>query len=97
MKKLSPQTEDQNKNERVDWISMNVPVVEEKIRATIRIYMKEATIELDMPFTPQVLLQVMQSTEKMKQTNSNSKIYEKGCLFWNYLTHTLIEISSELF
>ncbi|MDR4915801.1 hypothetical protein RGU76_12205 [Bacillus pseudomycoides] len=64
MKKLSPQTENQNKNERVDWLSMNVPVIEEKIRATIRIHMKEATIELDVPFTPQVLLQVMQTVKQ---------------------------------
>ncbi|WJE23167.1 hypothetical protein [Bacillus cereus] len=39
---------------------MNVPVVEENIHATIRIHIQEATIELDVPFTPQVLLQVMQ-------------------------------------
>ncbi|PFB74449.1 IS66 family insertion sequence hypothetical protein [Bacillus anthracis] len=64
LKKLSPETENQNKNERVDWLSMNVPVIEEKIRATIRIHMKEATIELDVPFTPQVLLQVMQTVKQ---------------------------------
>lgn len=34
LKKLSPQMEDQNKNERVDWISMNVSVVEENIHIT---------------------------------------------------------------
>ncbi|MED4714042.1 hypothetical protein MHH71_00235 [Bacillus sp. FSL H8-0534] len=43
---------------------MNVPVIEEKIRAIIRIHMKEATIELDVPFTPQVLLQVMQTVKQ---------------------------------
>ncbi|WP_255255196.1 hypothetical protein [Bacillus pseudomycoides] len=64
MKKLSPQTEDQNKNERVDWISMNVSVVEENIHATIRIHIQEATIELDVPFTPQVLLQVIQTVKQ---------------------------------
>ncbi|MED1410798.1 MULTISPECIES: hypothetical protein [Bacillus] len=64
MNKLSPETEDQNKNEHVNWISLNVSVVEENIHATIRIHMQEATIELDVPFTPQVLLQVMQT---MKQ------------------------------
>ncbi|WP_240517721.1 hypothetical protein [Bacillus pseudomycoides] len=48
----------------MDWLSMNVPVIEEKIRATIRIHMKEATIELDVPFTPQVLLQVMQTVKQ---------------------------------
>ncbi|RAN86501.1 hypothetical protein B5P41_28825 [Bacillus sp. SRB_28] len=35
LNKLSPETEDQNKNERVNWISMNVPVVEENIHDTI--------------------------------------------------------------
>ncbi|PEI80311.1 IS66 family insertion sequence hypothetical protein, partial [Bacillus pseudomycoides] len=49
LKKLSPETEDQNKNERVNWISMNGPVVEENIHATIRIHIQEATIELDVP------------------------------------------------
>ncbi|WP_242273669.1 hypothetical protein [Bacillus cereus group sp. BfR-BA-01310] len=48
----------------MNWISLNVSVVEENIHATIRIHMQEATIELDVPFTPQVLLQVMQT---MKQ------------------------------
>ncbi|MED1596203.1 MULTISPECIES: IS66 family insertion sequence element accessory protein TnpA [Bacillus] len=64
LNKLSPETEDQNKNERVNWISMNVPVVEENIHATIRIHMQEATIELDVPFTPQVLLQVIQTVKQ---------------------------------
>ncbi|MED1412496.1 MULTISPECIES: hypothetical protein [Bacillus] len=64
MKKLSPQTEDQNKKERVDWISMNAPVVEENIHVTIRIHIQEATIELDVPFTPQVLLQVIQTVKQ---------------------------------
>ncbi|PEX82448.1 IS66 family insertion sequence element accessory protein TnpA [Bacillus cereus] len=64
LKKLSPETEDQNKNERVNWISMNVPVVEENIHTTIRIHIQEATIELDVPFTPQVLLQVMQAVKQ---------------------------------
>ncbi|MFD3445590.1 hypothetical protein ACFDTO_13415 [Microbacteriaceae bacterium 4G12] len=56
LKKLSLETEEQNKNERVNWISINVPVVEENTHATIRIHIQEATIELDVPFTPQVLL-----------------------------------------
>lgn len=64
LKRLSPQTENQNKNERTNWISMNVPVIEEEIHNTIRIHMKEATIELDVPFTPQVLLQVMQTLKQ---------------------------------
>ncbi|MDM5186037.1 MULTISPECIES: hypothetical protein [Bacillus] len=34
----------------MNWISMNVPVVEENIHATIRIHIQEATIELDVPF-----------------------------------------------
>ncbi|SFC59737.1 hypothetical protein SAMN04488168_106155 [Bacillus sp. 491mf] len=54
LQKLSPETEAQNVNERVNWLSMNVPDVEENIHATIRIHMQEATIELDTPFTPQV-------------------------------------------
>lgn len=64
LKKLSPQTEDQHKNERANWIAMNVPVIGEEIHATIRIHMKETTIELDVPFTPQVLLQVMQTVKQ---------------------------------
>nr|WP_236699084.1 hypothetical protein [Bacillus anthracis] len=60
MKKLSPETEEKNKIERVNWISMNVPVMEENIYATIRNYMQEATIELDVPFTPQVMQAVEQ-------------------------------------
>ncbi|MDO6662267.1 hypothetical protein Q4571_16905 [Bacillus thuringiensis] len=64
MKKLSPETEDHNKNERVNWVSMNVPVVEKNIQATIRIHIQEATIGLDVPFTPQVLLQVMQAVKQ---------------------------------
>ncbi|WP_242480010.1 hypothetical protein [Bacillus cereus group sp. N21] len=64
VEKISPETEEQNKNERVNWISMNVPVVEENIHATIRIHIQEATIELDVPFTPQVLLQVMQAVKQ---------------------------------
>ncbi|MBJ8072704.1 IS66 family insertion sequence element accessory protein TnpA [Bacillus cereus] len=64
LKKLSSQTEDQDKNERANWISMNVPVIEEEIHATIRIHIQEATIELDVPFTPQVLLQVMQTVKQ---------------------------------
>ncbi|PEI96526.1 IS66 family insertion sequence hypothetical protein, partial [Bacillus pseudomycoides] len=64
LKKLSPETEDQNKNERVNWISMNVPVIEENIHATILIHIQETTIELDVPFTPQVLLQVMQAVKQ---------------------------------
>lgn len=42
---LSPETE--NKNEHVNWISLNVSVVEENIHATIRIHMQEATIDID--------------------------------------------------
>lgn len=42
---LSPETE--NKNEHVNWISLNVSVVEENIHATIRIHMQEATIKID--------------------------------------------------
>ncbi|PGB76081.1 IS66 family insertion sequence hypothetical protein [Bacillus pseudomycoides] len=64
LSRLSPETENQNKNERVNWISMNVPVVEEDIHATIRIHMQEATIELDVPFTPQVLSQVIQAVKQ---------------------------------
>lgn len=30
---LSPETEDQNKNEHMNWISLNVPVVKENILA----------------------------------------------------------------
>lgn len=44
---LSPETENQNKNEHMDWISLNVLVVEENIHATIRIHMQEATINID--------------------------------------------------
>lgn len=64
LQKLSPETEEQNVNERVNWLSMNVPDGEENIHATIRIHMQEATIELDTPFTPQVLLQVMQAVKQ---------------------------------
>ncbi|PEG13119.1 IS66 family insertion sequence hypothetical protein [Bacillus toyonensis] len=64
LQKLSPETEEQNVNGRVNWLSMNVPDVEENIHATIRIHMQEATIELDVPFTPQVLLQVMQAVKQ---------------------------------
>ena len=64
LRKLSPQMEDQSKNERAHWISMNVPVIEDEIHATIRIHMKEATVELDVPFTPQVLLHVMQTVKE---------------------------------
>ncbi|QEQ20455.1 IS66 family insertion sequence element accessory protein TnpB [Bacillus sp. BS98] len=62
LQKLSLETE--NQNECVNWISMNVPVVEENVHATIRIHIQEATIELDVPFTPQVLLQVMQAVKQ---------------------------------
>ncbi|MEW9503305.1 hypothetical protein [Jeotgalibacillus marinus] len=58
LRKLLPPMEDHRKNERANWSSMNVPVTEEEIHATIRIHMKESTIELDVPFTPQVLLHV---------------------------------------
>ncbi|MBJ7985471.1 MULTISPECIES: hypothetical protein [Bacillus] len=44
---LSPETEDQNKNEHMDWISLDVLVVEENIHATILIHMQEATINID--------------------------------------------------
>ncbi|WP_439741373.1 IS66 family insertion sequence element accessory protein TnpA [Bacillus pseudomycoides] len=64
LQKLSLETEDQNNNERVNWISMNVPVVEENIHATIRIHIQEATIELDVPFASQMLLQVMQAVKQ---------------------------------
>lgn len=36
LKKLSPETEEQNKNECMNWISMNVPVIEENIHAINR-------------------------------------------------------------
>nr|WP_262983543.1 hypothetical protein [Bacillus wiedmannii] len=43
---------------------MNVPDVEENIHATIRIHMQEATIELDVPFIPQVLSKVIQAVKQ---------------------------------
>ncbi|WP_423060146.1 IS66 family insertion sequence element accessory protein TnpA [Bacillus wiedmannii] len=64
LQKLSPEAEEQNVNERVGWLSMNVPDVEENIHATIRIHMQEATIELDVPFTPQVLSKVIQAVKQ---------------------------------
>lgn len=39
---------------------MNVPVIEENIHVTLRIHIQETTIELDVPFTPQVLQAVKQ-------------------------------------
>ncbi|MGN4422310.1 hypothetical protein ACTFQN_00185 [Bacillus cereus group sp. MYBK30-1] len=48
----------------MNWISLNVSVVEGNIHAAILIHMQEATIELDVPFTPQVLLQVMQTVKQ---------------------------------
>ncbi|WJE55530.1 hypothetical protein QRE66_28720 (plasmid) [Bacillus cereus] len=48
----------------MNWISMNIPIVEENIHVTIRIHMQKATIELDVPFTPQVLLQVKQAVKQ---------------------------------
>lgn len=41
------------------------PSKEEKINTTIRIHLKEATIEIDAPFTPQVHLQVMQTVKQL--------------------------------
>ncbi|PGU51913.1 IS66 family insertion sequence hypothetical protein [Bacillus cereus] len=35
LKKLFPETEEQNENERVNWIFMNIPVVEGNIHAAI--------------------------------------------------------------
>lgn len=43
---------------------MNVPDVEENTHATILIHMQEATIELDVPFTPQVLSKVIQAVKQ---------------------------------
>lgn len=42
---------------------MNLPVIVKNIHATIRIHIQETTIELDIPFTPQVLLQVIQAVK----------------------------------
>lgn len=50
---------------------MNVPVIEENIHATIRIRIQETTIELDIPFIPQVLLQVMQEVKHNDVRNRN--------------------------
>lgn len=65
LKKLSPQVKDPNESKRTKWISMNVPPIEEKIHTNIRIHFKEATIEIDAPFTPHKLLQVMQTVKKL--------------------------------
>ncbi|OEH94427.1 IS66 family insertion sequence element accessory protein TnpA [Bacillus solimangrovi] len=65
LKKLSPETEEPNKNKSANWIPMSVPTIEEEINTTIRIHMNEVTIELDGPFTSQVLLQVMQSVKEL--------------------------------
>ena len=62
---LSPQVKDPNESKRTKWISMNVPPIEEKIHINIRIHFKEATIEIDAPFTPHKLLQVMQTVNKL--------------------------------
>jgi hypothetical protein len=58
-------SERSNESKRTKWISMNVPTIEEKIHINIRIHFKEATIEIDAPFTPHKLLQVMQTVKKL--------------------------------
>jgi hypothetical protein len=65
LKKLSPQANRPTESKRTKWVSVNIPPIEEKIHTTIRIHFKEATIEIDAPFTPQVLLQVMQTVKQL--------------------------------
>jgi transposase len=73
-------------NDRANWIAMNVPFIEE-IHATIRIHMKEATIELDVPWSID-LPSSCRVPKKVKKTKSNSKI-NFYCIFWSYLTFTI--------
>ncbi len=54
-----------NESKRTKWISMNDPPIEEKIYTNIRIHFKEATIEINAPFTPNMLLQVMQTVKQL--------------------------------
>ncbi|MFA2833452.1 IS66 family insertion sequence element accessory protein TnpB [Bacillus paranthracis] len=89
MNKLSPETEEQNKNERVNWISMNASVVEVNIHATIRIHIQEATIELDVHYTRTTdLPSRCKVLKKVKQTKNNFKI-NLCYISWIYLTFTL--------